>query len=52
MMVSAVVALPLALDHLGLEPERQADRQPARWPLMFVILLVALGLLYRLGKPP
>ena len=48
-MVSAVVALPLALDHLGLKPLSQLIVSLARWPLMFIILLVALGVLYRFG---
>ena len=49
LMVSAVVAFPLALDHLGLQPESQFIASLARWPLMFVVLLVALGILYRFG---
>ena len=49
LMVSAVVAFPLALDHLGLAPESQFIVSLARWPLLFVILLVALGVLYRFG---
>ena len=36
LMVSAVVAFPLALDHLGLAPESQLIVSLARWPLMFV----------------
>jgi membrane protein len=48
-MVSAVVAFPLALDHLGLKPQSQLIVSLARWPLMFIILLVALGVLYRFG---
>ena len=49
LMVSAVVAMPLALDHLGLAQESKAIVSLARWPLMFVILLTALGVLYRFG---
>jgi membrane protein len=49
LMVSAVVAFPLALDHLGLKPEAQFIVGLARWPLLFVILLGALGVLYRFG---
>lgn len=48
-MVSAVVAFPLALDHLGLKPASQSIVSLARWPLMLVILLVGLGILYRFG---
>ena len=49
LMVSAVVALPLALEHLGLTAEMQIIIGLARWPLLFVALLVALGILYRFG---
>jgi membrane protein len=49
LMVSAVVALPLALDHVGLAPESQLIVSFARWPLLLVILLTALALLYRFG---
>ena len=49
LMVSAVVAFPLALDHLGISPDSKFIVSLARWPLLFAILLVALGLLYRFG---
>jgi membrane protein len=49
LMVSAVVAFPLALHHLGLAPESQFIVSLARWPLLFAILLVALAVLYRFG---
>jgi membrane protein len=49
LMVAAVVAFPLALDHLGLGPESKFVVSLARWPLLFAILLVALGILYRFG---
>lgn len=49
LMVSAVVAFPLALDRVGLAPDSQLIVSLARWPLLLVILLVALGLLYRFG---
>jgi membrane protein len=54
-MVSAVVAFPLALDHLGLPPGIQIIVTLARWPLLFMILLTALSILYRFGpsrRPP
>ncbi|EJN11703.1 putative membrane protein [Bradyrhizobium sp. YR681] len=47
LMVSAVVAFPLALDHLGLAPESRLIVALARWPLLLVILLAALAILYR-----
>src|SRR3981081_4036216 len=49
LMVSAVVAFPLALDHVGLAPESQLIVSLARWPLLLVILLPALAVLYRFG---
>ena len=49
LMVSAVVAVPLALDRVGLAPQSQFIVSLVRWPLMLVILLAALGMLYRFG---
>jgi membrane protein len=49
LMAGAVVAFPLALNHLGLGPESQMIVSLARWPLLFIILLIALGVLYRFG---
>ncbi|PDT92088.1 ribonuclease BN [Bradyrhizobium sp. Y36] len=47
LMVAAVVAFPLALDHLGMAPESKLIAGLARWPLLFFILLMALAALYR-----
>jgi membrane protein len=47
LMVGAVVAFPLALDHLGIAPESKLIVALARWPLLLVILLGALAILYR-----
>ena len=49
LMVGAVVAFPLALDHVGLAPQSQFVIAMARWPLLFVILVTGLGILYRFG---
>jgi len=49
LMVSAVVAVPLALNHAGLAPESRIIIGLGRWPLLLAILLAALGLLYRFG---
>jgi membrane protein len=49
LMVSAVVALPLALGHIGMAPESKAIISLTRWPLLMVILLAALAVLYRFG---
>jgi membrane protein len=49
LMVSAVVAFPLALDHLGIGSDSKLIVSLARWPLLFGILLFALVLLYRFG---
>jgi membrane protein len=48
LMVSAVVAVPLLLDRVGLAPESRIIVS-LRWPLMLVILLGALAILYRYG---
>ena len=48
-MVGAVVAFPLALDHIGIESESQLIVSLSRWPLLLLILLMALALLYRFG---
>ena len=49
LMVGAVVAFPLLFNHLGLPPEIGFILGLARWPLLVVVLLVALSLLYRFG---
>jgi membrane protein len=49
LMVSAVVALPLTLDHLGLAQESKTIVSLVRWPVMFAMLLAALAILYRFG---
>jgi membrane protein len=49
LMVSAVVAVPLTLDRVGLAPQSQFIVSLARWPLLFLILLAALAILYRFG---
>ena len=49
LMVSAVVAVPLALNHAGLAPESRIIVALGRWPLLLVILLAALAILYRFG---
>jgi membrane protein len=49
LMVSAVVAVPLALGHAGLASESRIIIGLGRWPLLLVTLLAALGLLYRFG---
>ena len=49
LMVGAVVAFPLALDHLSLAPAIQSIVTLARWPLLFAILVAVLGVLYRFG---
>ena len=49
LMVSAVVAFPLAFDHSACSPRASFILGLARWPLLFVVLLVALSVLYRFG---
>jgi membrane protein len=49
LMVGSVVALPLVLDHLWLGSQGKTIISLVRWPLLFVMLLLALGILYRFG---
>src|SRR6202048_3017714 len=49
LMVSAVVAFPLVLVHVGPPPASQFIVNLLRWPLLFLMLLIALGVLYRFG---
>ena len=49
LMVSAVVALPLALDHLDLTAQSKTVVGWLRWPMLFLGLLLALAVLYRFG---
>ncbi len=48
-IVSVVVAFPLAIDYFGLKPQSQLIISLARWPLMFLMLMIALAVLYRFG---
>ena len=47
-----MVAVPLALDHVGLAPESRLIISLTRWPLLLAILLGALGMLYRVRSEP
>lgn len=49
LMVSAVVALPLTLDSMGLATDRKMIISLARWPLLLLVVVLALGILYRFG---
>lgn len=49
LILGAVVALPLAFDHVGIETASLTMVALARWPLLFVIQVAALALLYRFG---
>ena len=49
LMVGAVVALPLLLNHLGLAEQSKLIVSLLRWPLLLAMLLLALAVLYRFG---
>ncbi len=49
LMVGAVVALPLVLDHLWLGSQSKLIVSLVRWPLLLAMLLLALAILYRFG---
>ncbi len=46
-MVSAVIAIPLVLERLGLAAETEAIVAWGRWPVIVLLLLVGLAVLYR-----
>jgi membrane protein len=49
LMVSAVVALPLTLDRIGLATDSKTIISLSRWPLLLLVVVLALGILYRFG---
>src|ERR1700710_19952 len=49
LMVGAVVALPLVLNHLWLPEQSKLIVGLLRWPLLLAMLLLALAILYRFG---
>jgi membrane protein len=49
LMVSAVVALPLTLDRVGLATDSKIIISLVRWPLLLLVVMMALGVLYRFG---
>jgi membrane protein len=48
-MVAAVIGVPLALKHVGLDHQAELLLQIGRWPLLALVLLIALLVLYRCG---
>ena len=49
LMVGAVVAAPIALQHLGIDQHSARWIKYGRWPLLGVLVLFALAVLYRIG---
>jgi membrane protein len=49
LMIAGVIALPLALQKLGLGQRAEWMLSIGRWPALTVLLLTALALLYRFG---
>ena len=47
--IAAVVVLPIALNYLGLSQATDLILRVARWPALFVIIALALSLIYRNG---
>ena len=47
--VFVVVALPLALEHMGLGAHARLAVELVRWPLLLLVMLIALCVTYRLG---
>jgi membrane protein len=48
-MVTAVIGVPLALQHVGLDHNAEVLVEIGRWPLLALVLLAALLILYRHG---
>jgi membrane protein len=48
-MVAAVIGAPLALKHVGLDHQGELLLQIGRWPLLALVLMMALLILYRYG---
>ncbi len=48
-MVAAVIGLPLVLRHVGLDHQAELLLQMGRWPLVALVLFIALLVLYRYG---
>ncbi|WP_407174302.1 YihY/virulence factor BrkB family protein [Bradyrhizobium sp. STM 3562] len=47
--LGAVVVLPVALNYLGLSGSTDLLVRAGRWPALFVVLTLALGIIYRYG---
>ena len=48
-MVAAVIGVPLGLKHVGLDHQGELLLQIGRWPLLALVLMMALLVLYRYG---
>lgn len=49
LMVGAVVALPIMLNHIWITEDGKMIVSLARWPLLFAVVIFGLALLYRFG---
>ena len=47
--LGAVVLVPTIMGYLGLSEEAEATVSLLRWPLLFVVVIIGIGLLYSLG---
>jgi membrane protein len=47
--IGAVMALPIAVNYLGLQNATELLFRLARWPLLLALVIVGLSVLYRLG---
>jgi membrane protein len=47
--LGAMVALPPALDYLGLSNANELIAKVARWPVLFMVISLALAFIYRFG---
>lgn len=47
--LAAIVALPIALDHLGLSTTLTSAAKLVSWPMLMIVIAVALAFVYRFG---
>jgi len=47
--LAAIVALPIALDHLGLSTTLTSVAKLVSWPMLMIVIAVALAFVYRFG---
>ena len=47
--IAGVVALPIALRHIGIPPLGKSIISIARWPILYIVVAMAIAVVYRFG---